>query len=201
MIGSLSDNNDRLDRFKDAIRQKWNCDTNYIREADCDLSPFVKGMVSAFVLLGQLKQYPEAKQCFVWDSKDFRQGDNEVIIVFDVQVISDAKDLPRLAVWAWLTDTLIKDPDIYVESKKWTKDQLHRFRVGFGPHFEITRRFFVRERADGKIAVRIVKPIQKELNGKRDDADTSVFCLTQSDVERIEPTPHDSYPFKLLSFS
>jgi hypothetical protein len=155
--------NSRIERLN-AIRQKCNCNANYIREADCELSPYGRGTVSIFELSGRLKQYPEAKQCFVWDSEDFKQGENELTIVFDVQVISDAKDLPRLAVWAWLTDTLVKDADIYVKSEKWT-NQLHRFPVRFGPHDEFGS-FFVRERADGKIAVRIIQQILKELKPK-----------------------------------
>jgi len=150
--------------------------------------------------LGKLKQYPEAKHCFVWDSNDFRLGGSEVITVLDVQVSYDANDLPRLAVWAWLTDTLVKGTDIYVESKKWTKDQLHDNPVRFGYDLKSAGSFFVRERADGKIAVRIVEKIVKELNGKRDFAHTS-FCLTQSDVESIEPPPPGSNLFMLRSVS
>lgn len=117
-------------------------------------------------------------------------GANDVIMVLDVQVAKDAKELPFTAVWGWLTDSLVKDPDLYVTSQKWSKAQIHGGRVNFGSPVRgyEAGKFFVRERTDGKISVRVVKEVIAELNGKKDYIEPS-FCLALNEIERIEHDP------------
>lgn len=199
MSNSLQESNrGRIEQYQDAIRRHWGVGGNFKNEQFVDLSPHGQGWVSAFDLIGSPKQHTGAKQCFVWEGKDFQKDEKEAVTILDVQVASDSDKLPLMAVFAWLFDFLIKNPDIYVESKKWSKDQLNNEAVEFGfplvpwgsPN-EIGR-FFVRERADGKIAVRILKELQKELNGKLEFINDS-FCLDLPSVEKIERPSNADY--------
>lgn len=183
-------------RFGNAIRDKFKCRATFRDAKCCDLSPFAKGVAFTFDLTSQPEKYPDAKRCFVWDSKNFKPGEvNSEVVVLDVQVTSDPDELPFDAVWAWLTDSLVKNTDIYVKSEKWSKGQLHGEQVEFRilPGERKLGRFFVRERVDGMIAVRVVEEGECRLNGRREKIDVS-FCLTPSQVERIEsPFSNTSY--------
>jgi hypothetical protein len=185
-------------RFQKAIRQKWQCESSHNRDQPCDLPPHAKGSASVYDLNKPPRQHPEAKQCCVWDGKDFKPGENGVIIVLDVQVPCDLQDLPRMAIWGWLTNSLAKDPDVYVTSQKWSKAQIHGGRVNFGSPVKgyEAGKFFVRERADGKISVRIIKQVIVELNRKKEYIEPS-FCLALNEIERIEHDP-DSELFSLF---
>ena len=148
--------------------------------------------MSVFELLEKEKpkNYPEAKQCFVWDGKTFKQDSNDTLAMLDVQVPShDRERLPELAVWHWCEDTFIKDFDSYVTSK-WTKDKLDGMQVQYGKtdrepiegkNYPIGK-FFVRDSEGGKIAVRIVQPNNKTLR------------LDANEIERITLLP-DSNSF------
>jgi hypothetical protein len=150
------------------------------------------------------KEHPEANQCCVWDGKDFKPGENEVVTVLDVQVTSDPKDLPFWAVWTWWTESLVDDRlDNYVESKeskKWTKAQLlelHNERVEFGLN-KTAGNFFVRERADGKVSVRIVWDVTPNLKVRTKDWTHNSIPLGQSAIERIERPLPDSNLHSLI---
>jgi hypothetical protein len=179
-------------RFKNAISDKFKCTAicKDVRGVSCDLRSFAKGDVLEFDL-SPPKEYPDAKKCFVWDSKNFKPDDsNSVVMVLDVQVTSDPNELPYDAVWAWLSGSLVKDPDIYVKSEKWSKEKLHGEQVEFRtlPDPYKCGRFFVRERSDKSISVRIVEQGEICLNNKTELVDVS-SCLTLPQVEKIEPRP------------
>ena len=162
--------------------ETFKCEASFTGYKDCDLMD-AKGVAYSFVLNGKPNKYPEATKCYVWDSKDFKpDADNEIIIVFDVQVTSDPEQLPFDAVWAWLSCSLILDPDIFIKSQTWSKDDLHKESIWY--HLtdgtESGGRFFVREGEDGKIAVRIKKAVA----GDSEYVNVS-FPLTKAQVERI----------------
>jgi hypothetical protein len=181
----------KLSRFQDAIIEACHCGANLICHEDCDLT-VARGLVYSFVLTGKPTKFPEARKCYVWDSKDFRPGvDDKVIVVFDVQVASDPEQLPFDAVWAWLSYSLVTEPDIYVKSKSWSKDDLHKESVWYhlADGTQSGGRFFVRDRADGKIAVRIKKTVA----GGSEHVNFS-FPLTRAQVERImKPAQRDDF--------
>ena len=172
----------KISRFQNAIFETCNCGAGFIGHEDCDLT-FAKGIAYSFVLKGKPIKYPEARKCYVWDSKDFKPGvDNKIIVVFDVQVTSDPEQLPFNAVWAWVSYSLVTEADIYIKSKNWSKDDLHKESVWYylADGTESAGRFFVRERADGKIAVRIKKAV-----AENSEYVNASFPLTKAQVERI----------------
>jgi hypothetical protein len=181
----------KISRFQDAIFETSHCGASFIGHEDCDLT-VAKGVAYSFVLKGKPTNYPEARKCHVWDSKDFKpEVDNKIIVVFDIQVTSDAERLPFDAVWAWLSYSLVTEPDIYVKSKKWSKDDLHKESVWYylADGTESDGRFFVRERADGRIAVRIKKAVA----GSSESVNVS-FPLTKAQVDRIiKPGQRDDF--------
>src|SRR5271170_4509270 len=165
---------DRIKRFKDAIRQKLRCGGMYIGDQRCNLVPFATavGSVSVFNLpIPPPDKNQASKQCFVWNSEDFRAGGNEEVVVLDVQVLDDSENLSLMAVWSWLSNSLVNDTlDEYVESKIWSRDKLlamHKSHVEFDSNRQAGS-FFVRPRADGKCSVRVCWEVDYELNGKKD---------------------------------
>jgi len=187
-------------RFQGVIRRTWKCGSIYKEDCLGDIPPFAEGYLSKYELTGGPKEHPEARQCFVWDGKKFKDDNNDVPAVLDVQVLEDnPRDLPRMVVWAWFTDSLIKDADIYVKSEKWSKDQIHEMHkapVQFGVERRLGK-FFVRERADGGIAVRIFSEKLIDLNGRKEYIFPS-FSLSLPAIERIEPPHRDSDLYSLL---
>jgi hypothetical protein len=181
----------KISRFQNAIFEACNCGASFTGHADCDLT-VAKGVAYSFALEGKSIKYPEARNCHVWDSTEFKPGaDNKIIVVFDVQVTSDPEQLPFDAVWAWLSYSLVTEPDIYVKSKRWSKDDLHKESVWYylADGTESGGRFFVRKRADGKIAVRI----NKAAAGSSENVNIS-FPLTKAQVERIiKSAPRDDF--------
>jgi hypothetical protein len=180
----------KISRFQSAIFEVCNCGASLIGHKDCDLT-VAKGVAYSFVLQGKPINYPGARNCHVWDSKDFKPGvDNKIIVVFDVQVASDPEQLPFDAVWAWMSYTLVTEADIYVKSKKWSKEDLHKESVWYylADGTESGGRFFVRDRPDGKIAVRIKKTVA----GGSDHVNFS-FPLTRAQVERIMKPQRDDF--------
>ncbi len=183
MNSSPSENElQKISRFQNAILETYNCQSSFISHEDCDLT-VARGTAYSFALKGKPVKHPEAARCYAWDSKDFKPGvDNEIIVVFDTQVTSDAEQLPFDAVWAWWSSSLILDPDIFVKSQTWSKDDLHKESIWY--HLtdgtESGGRFFVREGDDGKIAVRIKKAVP----GSSEYVNVS-FPLTKAQVERI----------------
>jgi len=179
----------KISRFQNAIFEACNCGASLIGHENCDLT-IAKGLAYSFVLKGKPIKYPEAAKCYVWDSRDFRPGvDDKIIVVFDVQVTSDSEQLPFDAVWAWLSYSLVTEPDIYVRSKVWSKGALHKESVRYhlADGTESGGRFFVRERSDGKIAVRI----NKVGAGSSEHVNFS-FPLTKAQVGRImKPAQRD----------
>src|SRR5579862_7080750 len=160
-ISSTENELQKISRFQDAIFERCNCGASLIGQVDCDLT-VAKGVAYSFALNGKAINYPEATKCHVWDSREFKPGvDNKIIVVFDVQVTSDPEQLPFDAVWAWLSYSLVTEPDVYIKSKRWSKDDLHKESVWYylADGTESGGRFFVRERADGRIAVRIKKAV------------------------------------------
>ena len=174
----------------------------HIGDQRCNLVPFAKGVgsVSVFKLPSPSPDKNHAaKLCFVWDAEEFRPGNNEVVMVLDVQVLDDTENLFFMAVWAWLSGSLVDDAgDFYVESENWPRDKLlalHRSRVDFGADGKAGN-FFVRTRTDGKIAVRIFWKVNYELNGKRDYVYDS-FPLDPDTIERIVAPPSGSGVYSL----
>jgi hypothetical protein len=146
--------------------------------------------------------HPAAKQCFAWDAREpmtYKLGDNGENMVLDVEIPSDAKDLPRMAVWAWLTGTRVKEKEAdYVESEKWQRDDLHGKPVEFYFDNKIkSGNFFARRRADGKISVRIVYKVQIKFDGI-DEEKLDSLCLTQNQIENISSPANDSWSFRLI---
>jgi hypothetical protein len=195
----------KLKRFQDAIRDKWKCGARHTGDIRCNLVPFAHdvGTVSVFTLpFPPPDKNQAAKQCFVWDSDDFRMGESEVVVVSDVQVLDDTDQLFMLAVWAWLTGSLVEDAeDHYVESERWPRNkllELHKSLVEFGADRR-PGRFFVRTRRDGKTAVRIFWNVLHELNGKKDHAHKS-FALDRTAIERIEPPQPGASVYLLRDF-
>jgi hypothetical protein len=180
---------ERIGRFQDAVLGTFKCSTTFIARKECDLMPHPKGDAYTFGLKGPVREYPEAKKCYVWDAREFKpSAANEIVIVFDVQVLSDPEQLPFDAVSAWLSDSLVKDRDIYAKSEKWTKDELHKMSVWFNlpDGTESGGHFFVRESADGKIAVRIFQEGNKEVAGRNWLINNSLFPLTAAQIEAIQ---------------
>ena len=181
----------KISRFQNAIFEECNCGASFIGHEHCDLT-VAKGVAYSFVLKGKPTKYPEARKCYVWDSKDFKpDADNKIIVVFDVQVTSDPEQLPFDAVWAWLSYSLVAEADIYIKSKRWSKDDLHKESVWYylADGTESGGRFFVRERADGRIAVRVKKAVA----GNSEYVSVS-FPLTKPQVERIiKPGQRDDF--------
>ena len=182
---------ERIKRFQEVIWEQFKCKGEYVHknpeEEFCKrfLPQHGAGLVLTFELSQPPREYPEAEQCYVWDGKDFRPGENAVIIVFDVQVLEDdPKELPFAAVRAWLENSISDKPIHWVKSK-WSKDQLHgklaerQFPAGgseIGRFF--VRKRTVRERADGEIVVQIAVHF-----------DTGDFYLSQGQVDTIEEWP------------
>jgi hypothetical protein len=118
--------------------------------------------------------------------------------ILDAQVLEDdLMQLPRMADWSWRTDSLVKDQDIYLKSEKWSKEQLHKNPVEFGFEKSVGH-FFVRQRPDGKISVRIMSRIYVEIDGKRDWTHHS-FCLGQQQLDRLELESPDLNLFCLFN--
>ena len=190
-ISPMENDLQKTSRFLNAIFEASSCGASLISHEDCDLT-VARGVAYSFVLKGKPNKYPEARKCYVWDSKEFKPGtDNKIIVVFDVQVTSDAEQLPFNAVWAWLSYSLVTEPDIYIKSKRWSKDDLHKESVWYylADGTESGGRFFVRERADGKISVRI----KKAMAGSSEYVNIS-FPLTKAQVERIKkPAQMDDF--------
>jgi hypothetical protein len=180
---SMSDSSEKenqIKRFKDAIKKKWNC----VAEPDkdnpffCDLSPIPRrGYVYVFNLPQPPAEHPVAKRCFAWIGRSLNSDWNDGILghddkgdmaVLDAQVpCDDDLSFPRMAVWAWRTGNLVNEKEAdYLESKKWQRDKLHNRRVEFDfNNMIVTGTFFVRQRADGKISVRIVHAGDFEIEG------------------------------------
>ncbi len=190
-ISPVENEPQKISRFQDAIFEACHCEASFISHEDCDLT-VAKGIAYSFELNGKSIKYPEARKCHVWDSKEFKPGaDNQIVVVFDVQVTSDPEQLPFDAVWAWMSYSLVTEPDIYVKTKRWSKDALHKGSVSYysADGTGSGGRFFVRERGDGKIAVRIKKAVA----GASENVNLS-FPLTKAQVERItRPAQRDEF--------
>jgi hypothetical protein len=190
-ISRMETEHQKISRFQKAIFEACHCGSTLIGHEDCDLT-VARGLAYSFALTGKPDKYPGATKCFVWDSKDFRPGVNDkVIVIFDVQVTSDPEQMPFDAVWAWLSYSLVTEPDVYVKSKKWSKEELHqksvRYRRPDGK--ESDGCFFARKKVDGKIAVRIKTVVA----GSSEHVNFS-FPLTRAQVERIlKPAQGDDF--------
>ena len=147
-------------------------------------------ILSVFVyqLSVQSEKYPEAERCVAWDGKSSSHDANEVVTVLDVQLkvnfensSKNSKELALAAVEAWHKNWLVntpENPNHYAKSETWTKEKLDGKVVEFrlSPYEKFRNgRFFVRERRDGTIAVRI----------NEEGVDFS-FCLTRPDLEKIK---------------
>ena len=178
---------DRLERFQEAIQQKWKCEANHKLEREIDFlrRGYGKGSVSVFKVSGLPENYCEARQCVVWDGNDFKLGSDETVAMLDIQVTShDLEKLPEMAVWLWCVGTYVLDTDFDLYAKsKWTQEELDGSCVQFGQTHQYDERLnyekgnlFVRRRAAGdEIAVRIIQTNRRSIR------------LHPNEVERIEP--------------
>jgi hypothetical protein len=178
-------------RYEKAIKEQWNCQAMYSYRADCQQESCGDGAVYVFGLSQAPTKWPEAKHCFVWDCKNFKEGGEGVAVVLDKQVVmeaereageADEKYFPRLAlaaVIAWQQNCVPRKPDEYVDSKNQSKEKLDGQQVEYGlPALGMAAKkygsFRVRERSDKKIAVRIF------------DRDEWKISLPIREVDRIE---------------
>jgi hypothetical protein len=164
----------------------------YSYRADCQQESCGDGAVYIFALSPAPTKWPEAKHCFVWDCKNFKEGAEGVAVVLDKRVILEAdqeagepieKYFRRLAcgaVLAWKENWFPRAPDVYVTSEKWSKEELDGQQVEYGLSAlgmaaKKYGSFRVRERSDKKIAVRIF------------DRDEWKISLPIREIDKIEP--------------
>jgi hypothetical protein len=206
-MNDKSEKEQRIANFKTAIKKKWGDVFKNEKNEDvkpkcqdvfCDLSPLPsKGWVYVFDLPKPPATHPGAKKCFAWIGRSFISvwGDGFVsdfdkgeVVVLDVQVPCDEDlHLPRMAVLAWRTGSLISENESdFVDSKKWSWDCLIHKPVRFEDSNGATKNgnFLVRRRpAEGKFSVRIVHDADFVIEGTKVILSIKSFGLTQRDID------------------
>jgi hypothetical protein len=185
-------------RFEKAIKEQWNCQTMYVHRADCQQESCGDGAVYVYDILQAPIQWPEAKHCFVWDCKNFKEGAEGVAVVLDKQVIREAdqeageaieKYFRRLAlgaVLAWKENWFPRKPDVYISTERWSREKLDGHQVEYGfPAMGQFGTFRVRQRSDGHVAVRIFNDLESKIS----------FPIVE--VDKVETPPANCDYFSL----